>query len=297
MKAGTHNHLKTKRLKRLLKIPLYRAVGILETLWLLCIDCCDEGNVGKFTDEEIADYLEWDGDPSALVRALSDSGWTDPDSNGRPVIHDWLEHCPEFIRDRVRKRVARHVKSDNDQPPRCKQTSYDQSEPDKAGQSRTNTGQAPATTVYVNSIPTHSIPFQPIQEVGAASAATESICPDDCDPSAPPDESPPAAGRTRYRAENVPVPSELNTPAFIKARDAWFKQRRGKRLSLREDYLKRQYETLLPLGPTDAAACLQYSADKDYDGIFPEKFINGSKRGNSTASERVGPGQRFREET
>jgi len=112
MKAGTHNHVKTKRLKRLLGIPLYQAVGILETLWLLCTDCCDEGNIGKFTDEEIADYLEWDGSDSfALVQALLNSGWLDRCDVNRYVVHDWLEHCPQYIKDRLRMRESRVSKA------------------------------------------------------------------------------------------------------------------------------------------------------------------------------------------
>lgn len=112
MKAGTHRHMKFRSLQRLLgNAPLYRVVGLLETLWLICIDSCDEGNIGKFSDKAIAEYIEWEGDPSELVRALSDSGWADLDDNGRPVIHDWLDHCPEYIRDRVRKRRARAIKA------------------------------------------------------------------------------------------------------------------------------------------------------------------------------------------
>lgn len=148
MKAGTQNHLKTKRLMRLLGIPLYRAVGILETLWLLCADCCDEGDIGKYTDEEIADYLGWDG-PSAseLVRHLSDSGWIDRDNEHRLLVHDWIEHCPEYIRDRIRKRSARQSK-------RRKQRTYVSSKSDKSGQSRTDTGRARSCPVYSQPNPT-----------------------------------------------------------------------------------------------------------------------------------------------
>lgn len=156
MKAGTQNHLKVKRLMRLLNAPMYRVVGILETLWLLCTDCCDEGNVGKYTDEEIADYLGWDGpqSPSELVRALSDSGWIDQDEEERLVVHDWLEHCPEYIRDRVRKRQAR------DSKPR-KQKTYVSSKPDNCGQSRTDAvvaGACPTLSESVPSIPNQSQP-------------------------------------------------------------------------------------------------------------------------------------------
>jgi hypothetical protein len=59
MIAGTQNHLKAKRLMRKLGIPSYRAVGLLESIWLLCAECCDEGNIGKFTDEEIAEEIGW----------------------------------------------------------------------------------------------------------------------------------------------------------------------------------------------------------------------------------------------
>lgn len=130
MKAGTQNHVKTKRLMRILGIPLYRAVGVLETLWLLCTDCCDEGNIGKFTDEEIADYLGWDGKqtPTQLMEALVESGWLDRlDGPHRLAIHDWREHAPDFLKDRWQKREWRAKK-------RSILTTYDDFPPDNAGQ-------------------------------------------------------------------------------------------------------------------------------------------------------------------
>jgi hypothetical protein len=156
MKAGTQNHLKVKRLKRLLGVPLYQAVGILETLWLLAIDCCDEGDVGKYSDEEIADYLEWGGSASELVRALADAGWIDPDQSGRYVIHDWLEHAPEFIRERVRKRRERKSKSERRLIDSSNQTTYAQSAADNTGRSRTDQDQPP----LVPSIPNPTNPNQ-----------------------------------------------------------------------------------------------------------------------------------------
>jgi hypothetical protein len=166
MKAGTQNHMKTKRLKRLLGLPLYRVVGLLETLWLLCVDCADEGNVGKFSDEEIADYLEWDGpqSPSDLVRALTDSGWLDADAEHRLVVHDWADHAPEFLKERVRKRHAREAK-------RRKQTTYDDSTRDSGGTKPDSGGTKPDASgptrdqpPLVPSIPNQSqpIPTQPI---------------------------------------------------------------------------------------------------------------------------------------
>lgn len=165
MKAGTQNHLKVKRLMRLLSAPMYRVVGILETMWLLCQDCCDEGNIGKYDDQEIADYLGWDGpqSPSELVRHLSDSGWIDADDEHRYVVHDWLEHCPEYIRDRVRKRLARGGKA-------RKQRTYVSSEPDKVGR-------APDTTEFVRKCPSIPNPTQPNQTNTCVETAKPSSTP------------------------------------------------------------------------------------------------------------------------
>jgi hypothetical protein len=162
MKAGTQNHLKTKRLKRLLKRPLYQIVGVLETLWLLAADCADEGNIGKFTDEEIADYLEWDGNPVELVRALSDAGWTDLDASGRPVIHGWIEHCPEYIKDRIRKRMARATKEGH---ALCPSRTYVSSPPDTAGHTPDLAGLRPSIPNPTN--PNQSQPNPTKQEPSA----------------------------------------------------------------------------------------------------------------------------------
>jgi hypothetical protein len=147
VKVGTHNHVKMKRLKRLLGVPLYRAVGILECLWLLCCECCDEGDIGKFSDDEIADYLEWDGDVSELVRCLSDSGWIDPDTTLRLVVHDWMDHAPEYIRERVRKRRAREGKA-------RKQRTYVRPKSDNNGHGRDTPPLVPSIPNPTNPIPT-----------------------------------------------------------------------------------------------------------------------------------------------
>jgi len=166
MKAGTHNHVKVKRLKRLLGVPLYRAVGILETIWLLCIDCCDEGNLGKFTDDEIADYLEWDGDPHQLVSALASSGWIDSHESHRFVVHDWFSHCPDFIRERVR---MRHGRAKKDREQREIRT-YDASAANKSEQNRTDGEHSAACSPLVQSSPVQPSPTNslPVENTAAA---------------------------------------------------------------------------------------------------------------------------------
>lgn len=105
-------------------------------------------------------------------------------------------------------------------------------------------------------------------------------------PPAPPDPpDPPAPAKKDPPAEDVPMPEALKTPEFVSARDAWFEQRRRRRLSLREKYLVGTYARLLPLGHQAAAACLRFTVDNDYDGVFPDRFV-GTKA-------RIGAGQTF----
>lgn len=187
MKAGTQNHVKVRRLKRLLGVPLYQAVGLLETVWLLCSDCCDEGNLGKFTDEEIADYLEWEGPPGMVVNALVEAGWVDRDEKHRLVVHDWLEHCPEFVRERVRKRHMREAKAAKKHGDDQEQRTYVRSEADKSGTTADKTGQGRDKPPFVPSIPnpTQPNPTNSIQEHSGEKAAES------------PETQPPKAGRKR----------------------------------------------------------------------------------------------------
>lgn len=108
----------------------------------------------------------------------------------------------------------------------------------------------------------------------------------------PPAKPLPAEKPVKVKPEEVTIPGELDTAEFRAARDAWFAQRRRKRLSLQAEYVTGQYARLLPLGPAKAAACLLHSAHNNYDGVFPEKFANGTQYGKSV-QQRTGAGQRF----
>ena len=104
MKAGTDNHIKFRKLKRLLNVPMYVACGILESLWLFAGQHADDGYIGRHSNEDICDWIEYDGDPDQLVDALVQSRWLDRRHDGTVEIHDWLDHAPTYIKDRWRKR-------------------------------------------------------------------------------------------------------------------------------------------------------------------------------------------------
>lgn len=148
MLIGTLNHVKVKRLKKLLRKPLYCAMGVLESLWQLCMECCDEGNIGKFSNEEIADHIEWEGDADLLISALTESGWLDTCSDERLIVHDWFAHCPEFIRKRIEKRKAREVKKSRKKEDQLEIRTYDE----KPGDMSQNSETCPEKPGHVSSI-------------------------------------------------------------------------------------------------------------------------------------------------
>lgn len=99
-------HPKTKRLCRLLGLPRPTVVGYLHFLWWWAYDYAPEGDLSAFTDDDIADAVDWDGEPGALVSALIESGFINADRH----IHDWGDFAQKWIErrraDRERKRAA-----------------------------------------------------------------------------------------------------------------------------------------------------------------------------------------------
>ena len=98
MKANTPELMKFKRLQRRLNETRRGIVGLLELLWIGVSKNCPEGDVGRFTNEEIAIMVDWEGEPDLLVNALVDCGWLDVSDKSRLVVHDWLDHCPTYVK-------------------------------------------------------------------------------------------------------------------------------------------------------------------------------------------------------
>jgi hypothetical protein len=107
MKRGVTNHPKFRRLKRRLGVPTYCVAGILESLWAFTSEFAEDGDLSRFEPADLADYLEYEGDPVALVEALVAERWLDRKGK-RLVVHDWEDHLPDYLRDRARKRRSRN---------------------------------------------------------------------------------------------------------------------------------------------------------------------------------------------
>jgi hypothetical protein len=113
MKRGTTRHPKFRELRALLQVHDYQVVGILESLWDVAAEFHDDGDVGRWSAEQIARAIDWPGDAQHLVRSLIGAGWLD-EVTGEPgvrfSVHDWLCHCPNHVWDRCKKRVLRQLK-------------------------------------------------------------------------------------------------------------------------------------------------------------------------------------------
>jgi uncharacterized membrane-anchored protein len=102
---GLGQHPKTKRLARALQISLPAAVGHLQFLWWWALDYAQDGDLSKYTNEDIADAICWDGDADHLADALVKSGFADrSDDDGTLSIHDWYEYAGRLIEQRQANR-------------------------------------------------------------------------------------------------------------------------------------------------------------------------------------------------
>lgn len=93
MKRGTENLLKFQHLQRDLGLAEYEAVGLLQTLWNKTDINCPRGDIGKFSNEDIAVIVDWRRDPDELINALVRRCWIDEHPEHRLIIHDWPAHC------------------------------------------------------------------------------------------------------------------------------------------------------------------------------------------------------------
>ncbi len=96
MKKNTPNHPKVRRLGRRIGGQVI-AIGVLEALWHFVAQFAPTGDVGRYQDEDIADGVFWDDDPTRLIDALVNSGWLERNETHRLIVHDWPEHCEDAV--------------------------------------------------------------------------------------------------------------------------------------------------------------------------------------------------------
>lgn len=94
---GTLSHRKNRRLANVLGIPWCYSLGILEALWHITADRAPQGDIGRLSDQDIADEMFFPGDSKALIDALVTAGWLDRDDTYRLLVHDWHVYAPQTV--------------------------------------------------------------------------------------------------------------------------------------------------------------------------------------------------------
>lgn len=157
MKLGTTSHPKFRSLQRALKVPMYAAVGLLESVWMLAAQFAEDGDISRFSTQEIADHAGYEGDANHLVETLIACRWLD--RNDRSLtIHDWHEHRPGYLNDRDRKREKSQKPCVSDNEKGVSGTFLED-----PGKSPPNPTQPiPTQPIPVNSIPSPPNPTQPV---------------------------------------------------------------------------------------------------------------------------------------
>lgn len=128
MKVGTTEKIKFKRTKRALGLPLWQAVGLIESVWMSAYQNAPAGDIGKMSNEDIAAAIEWEGSPDELIAQLVKDGWLDEDEEFRLIVHDWSDHVAQFLKgafakhgklfaDQVAKQRAKQRAKQNEEQP------------------------------------------------------------------------------------------------------------------------------------------------------------------------------------
>jgi len=142
------------------------ARGLLEVLWEAGYTAVSE-YIG--TPDEIAETVQWRGDPLVLVTLLVDAGFMDVRTSGEYVIHDLWENAPRYAQLRRTRKVSDKWRQTSDN---VGQTS------DIVGQMTTNVGQANSGLNFVSDkcrtlsdVPVQSSPVQSREKSSAADAS------------------------------------------------------------------------------------------------------------------------------
>ena len=120
MKAGTPEMMKFKKLQKRLGESTRGIVGLLDLLWQRTTKECPAGDIGRFSNEEIAILCDWEGDPDELVTHLVETRWLDTSTEHRLVVHDWHEHAPTYLKGAFassNKSFASSLSDEHSEPP------------------------------------------------------------------------------------------------------------------------------------------------------------------------------------
>lgn len=115
MKHQTILNVKFANLQRRLKLPRCFAAGVLETLWKFTEINARDGDLSKFSADEIAAWLEWPHDATDLIDGLVETRWLDRDGE-QLTVHAWWEHMPNWLKGVMAREQGEPASDSTEQP-------------------------------------------------------------------------------------------------------------------------------------------------------------------------------------
>ncbi len=103
MKRGAPSHPKLESLGEALGLRKREVVGLVELLHHFTDTYAVRGDIGRFSNQQIARRVDWEDDPDQLIDALIAVGLVDIHPVHRLVVHDWKDHAPEYTKRKVGK--------------------------------------------------------------------------------------------------------------------------------------------------------------------------------------------------
>lgn len=159
------DHPKTRKLARLLSVHRSQAIGHMMMVWWWALEYAQDGDLGRYSNDEIADAADWPGDPDLFVTSAVECGPDGADGffNANLTIHNWDQYAGRLIDRRTseaeRKRNYRRMSAGRPQDvpgmscvdktrlekSRVDQTREEESKPERQGQTPCAADASPTT--------------------------------------------------------------------------------------------------------------------------------------------------------
>lgn len=104
VKREAFDHPKFRLCARDLRISMSHMRGIMESLWHVTATNWPRGDVGRWSNEEIAVAIDYDGDADELIAALTKRRLVDASDEHRLVVHDWPQHADSYVHATIARR-------------------------------------------------------------------------------------------------------------------------------------------------------------------------------------------------
>lgn len=289
MKQGTTELIKFRKLMRRLKESQRGVVGLLELLWYSAAKQCPQGDIGRFSNEDIAELLDWDGPADELIDALVSCDWLEKSAEYRLIVHDWHDHAPGFIHAALGRKGLDFVTRVAKEPPSAEPSGDQSPEPSPERSGESSAEHSPCARPFsslVNSCPVNESnkpPYPPSPDGKGEDGVSASAS-----PSKTKTQSSPKAERPKREPPFDPVQATAGEPwgdGLRRAWADWVSHQRERRSPLTPTTTRVLVERLRDWGEARAVAAIKHSIANGWQGLIEPEDARAGPTGMSLQDE------------